>query len=193
MQQKVSKNIEQLQLLPKQHICLWQKQVKHDGRNVLWIRTQKEADLNLEGEHCSLTYDVDDGKLMGLMRMSQFFTSEDLPSEETAKKVCFDFLKQYAADIADKVEVRWIKPLLKKPLDPPHDEGFALGNGDIVVGVRVKLWDPSTQKYAWVIVGKDQQVVSFERDIVWDSSKHCRSTERWLHDTWLKEQRVAIN
>ncbi len=40
----------------------------------------------------------------------------------------------------------------------------------------------------WVIVGKDNEVITFERDIVWDFVRSGRQTEQWLHDSWLVSQ-----
>jgi hypothetical protein len=39
-------------------------------------------------------------------------------------------------------------------------------------------------RYAWVIVGTEGEVITFERDIVWNTSMSERSTEKWLHDEW---------
>lgn len=40
-----------------------------------------------------------------------------------------------------------------------------------------------------MIVGADREVMVFERDIVWANLEGRRQSEKWLHDSWLAEQR----
>lgn len=54
-----------------------------------------------------------------------------------------------------------------------------------ITGMKVKGRQLSTGLYAWVIVGPDEQVITFERGIAWDSSQHRRLTQMWLHDAWI--------
>ena len=39
--------------------------------------------------------------------------------------------------------------------------------------------------YAWVIVGEDGQIVTYERDVAWSSAEARRHTHMWLHDQWI--------
>lgn len=166
------------------------REVQQDGERAIWIRLKKSNAYNHQwgGEHFSLTFTPDDKKLKGFIHLEEQFETDSIPTEEEAEKIAFDFLKIHASDLLDTVEIRWIRPLRKKPISPPHDEGFVLNTGTIITGMRVKLFINSNGKYAWVISGKDGQVITFERDIVWDTTKKCRATERWLHDVWAKQQ-----
>ena len=140
----------------------------------------------LGGEHYSLSVTEGDYRLMGWMHLRKDFDSDTNISEDRAKEIAFRFLEKHAPDLLDTVEVRWIQATIKVPVNPPHDEGFILQDGTIITGMRVKLWDNLSKKYAWVIVGANEQIISFERDVVWNTQKHCRTTERWLHDDWLQ-------
>jgi hypothetical protein len=44
-------------------------------------------------------------------------------------------------------------------------------------------------RWFWLIVGADREVMVFERDIVWANLEGRRQSEKWLHDSWLAEQR----
>lgn len=164
--------------------------VKHDGVPVHWLRYVKNTtgDNNFGGEHLSMTIAKDGGHLMGVMHLEKGFASDEYVTEEHAKQIAFNFLNKYAPDLLEAIEVRWVRPTRKIPLSPPHDTGFELNDGTVVTGMRVKLWANNTQKYAWVIINNTGEVISFERDIVWNTTKHCRTTERWLHDDWVQDK-----
>ena len=34
--------------------------------------------------------------------------------------------------------------------------------------------------------------MTFERDIKWNTIAQKRITEKWLHDSWLKEQKILV-
>jgi hypothetical protein len=55
----------------------------------------------------------------------------------------------------------------------------------MILGMRVKMFDPETNGFGWVISAKSGQLVAFERDIGWNRSRQCRTTEQWLHDPWV--------
>jgi hypothetical protein len=59
------------------------------------------------------------------------------------------------------------------------------GQRHLLTGVRVKYHAPSSGKWAWVIVGRQGRVLSFERDVIWSSVLGRRSTEAWLHDEYV--------
>lgn len=169
------------------------KLVNHDDTPVYWLRFIKMGEKNRMGlEHFSITIDPEKEKLMGIMWLDKKLDSDCYITEDGAKDVAMNFLKKNAPDLYDSIEIRWIRPTRKEPENPPHDEGFILKDKTIITGMRVKMWANDTQKYSWVIVNEQGKVISFERDIVWNSEMHCRTTERWLHDQWLEEQNKDI-
>lgn len=54
--------------------------------------------------------------------------------------------------------------------------------------MKVKRRNLTTGLYFWVIVAPDKSVMIFERDIIWDFLRAGRQTEKWLHDSWLKNR-----
>lgn len=169
------------------------RNVQHDGESIIWMRFKKKgADDTLGGEHFSVTFNPKTRILKGFIHLENQFETDVVPSENEAEKIAFEFLKKHAPDLAETAEVRWIKPIKKIPVTPPHDEGFTLASGNVITGMRVKLFNPTNQKFGWVISGKNGHVITFERDITWDMERKCRSTERWLHDKWLKAESIAV-
>ena len=165
--------------------------VTHDGEPIVWVRYKKKDQVDqLGGEHFSVTFTEKTKLLKGFMHLEEQFDTDVVSDEEKAQKIAFEFLKKHAADIVDSVEVRWIRPLNKTPVSSPHDDPFVLKSGTKIIGMRVKLLIQSNKKYGWVIVGKNGKVITFERDIGWDTVNKCRSTERWLHDSWVAQQKT---
>jgi hypothetical protein len=167
--------------------------VAHDNTPVYWLRFHKEnSQTSLGGEHFSCTISKEDHKLMGLMHLEDKFDTDSCIEEEKAKEIALKFLKDHAEDLIDTVEIRWIRPTRKIPIASPHDDGFTLNSGKIITGMRVKLWANNNKTYAWVIVHPSGEVISFERDIIWNTLKRRRTTNRWLHDSWIKETQQTI-
>lgn len=59
-----------------------------------------------------------------------------------------------------------------------------------MAGTKVKTRH-ANGRYAWVIVGADETILTYERDITWDSAAGRRSAEMWLHDTWIAAREGA--
>lgn len=149
-----------------------------DGEKVITHRYQKSSPIHYFGEHISFVFSSDN-KLKGLTRMSKEFelVNNELPTKDKAKEVALDFISSYAGDLLKNMEIKWIKP---------HDETVKIGDiSHIVSGMKVKCRNLDDGKYFWVIVGKDNNVIVFERDIIWNFIKGGRQTEKWLHDGWL--------
>lgn len=181
--------VKQLITIPAGYEPMFAREVTHNGEPVVWMRFKKQNQQDKwGGEHFSVSFDPKNKTLKGFMHLEDRFETEVIPTEEEAQKITFDFLKTHAPEMVDTVEVRWIRPLRREPISPPHDEGFVLSSGKIITGMRVKLFNNANSKFGWVISGKDGHVITFERDIIWDTVKKCRATERWLHDNWVLAQ-----
>ena len=57
-----------------------------------------------------------------------------------------------------------------------------------LTGMKVKARNLADGLWFWVIVGADEQLMIFEHSIIWLSFPKHPKTEKWLHDSWLKEQ-----
>ncbi len=177
--------------IPNEFKLVEHELVKHDKIPIYRLRFVKNITHNIYGaEHFSITMDAKNYRLMGLMFLDKSLISDKYVNEEQAKSIAFQFIEKHAPDLIDTVEVRWVRPTRTVALHPPHDEGFKLKDGSAITGMRVKIWVNSTQTYAWVIIGASGDVISFERDIVWDSKNMCRSTEKWLHDDWIQSNNL---
>lgn len=172
------------------------RQAMHDEISVVWVRFKPIEKLDcLKGEHLSITYDPISDQILGYMHLKESFCCQesDLPDENDAKQEAYAFLNYIDPKLLEKLDFRWIKNLKIKPISPPHDEGFQLKSGNIVIGVRVKFFNPSTEKYTWVIVGKNKNIIAFEREIIWNSKLARRVTNQWLHDSWIISKEINCN
>jgi len=149
------------------------------GADTAWLlRLEREDGRNggLGGEHVSWLVDGNGG-LRGLTRMIAQPDPDALPSGGEAREVATSFLQRHAPDLARALELRWVDR---------HDETVRADGADRrVSGMKVKCRNRDDGRYFWVIVGPGGDVVTFERDIVWNTLARKRVTEKWLHDAWL--------
>lgn len=163
--------------------------------------------LQYGGEHISFVYDIEGDRLLGMTNMTDK-KHQNVPflSHEVALKKAIDFLYEIAPDLMEtndqeielieidngdrmifspslkigKIEVNWIDV---------HEEFFLKKddiNKTIVDGLKVKMYIPDTNLWVWVIIDRNGEVQTFERDISWDFSKMERCTQMWLHDEWIQ-------
>lgn len=161
--------------------------VQVDGRRATLVRTVRRDGVNaaLGGEHVSRLH-ADDGRLLGYARMStEMRRGARLPSEQQARDVALQVLRRHAPDLLDAHRVHWVAP---------HDETIRVATAgaqrEITLrGMKVKMRaTEGSRLWFWVIVGPEQQVMVFERDIYWVTMPGHRRTEKWLHDDWLAQR-----
>ncbi|MEM8534639.1 MAG: hypothetical protein AAGF95_27600 [Chloroflexota bacterium] len=148
-------------------VCI-KRHERTDGRN-----------RGLGGEHVTTVTDTQTGQLKGITWMDTSFVDRPLANREEAQQVAETFLANVAPDLTGTLTILWIEP---------HDETLmADDKTTIVTCMKVKCRQASGN-YAWVIVGSEERVMTFERDIVWNTDMSVRTTEKWLHDSWLAAQ-----
>lgn len=160
-----------------------------DGKNAVLTRFEKQSGENsgLYGEHISTVTTVD-GQLQGFVRMDLKNVVADpavLPKPERAEAIANAYLTEVAPDLLQDRRVLWVDA---------HEETLRIRRGTDdyqeikVQGMKVKSRNTRTGLYFWVIVGADEQVMVFERDIRWITFPGKRGTEKWLHDAWLAKK-----
>ncbi|MGO1849472.1 hypothetical protein [Microbacterium sp.] len=119
----------------------------------------------------------EDGTIFGYTHQSDHFTADALPGREEAEQVAVEFLTSIDPAFADGLTVQWINQ---------HDETITGPDNTTVTvsGMKVKTRHDSGL-YTWVIVGAGNQIVTYERDITWNSDHSRRQTAMWLHDAWV--------
>ncbi len=159
------------------------RQVGVDGEPAELRRHERRDGRNagLHGEHLS-TVVAADGTLKGFVHLSLARIDQPLPSRARTEAIARDFLQRQAPDLLPEMEISWIEP---------HDEPLRIqreGRSQAVVltGMKLKARNLADGRWFWVIVGGDNQVMIFERDIVWITFPGHRQTEKWLHDSWLE-------
>lgn len=155
------------------------KEVQLNDSTVKLMRFQKEgSNVNYNGGNASLLVS-ETGRLEGLSRLLPEYEFKDNNiQKEEARYVAMSFLKHNAGDLLENFKVKWIDR---------HDE-FIYENGRkiIISGMKVKCRNLTDGLYFWVIVSPNKDVIVFERDIEWDFIHAGRQTQKWLHDSWLK-------
>lgn len=152
---------------------------KQNQNNVIVFRYEKANGENngIGGEHVSFTLDADTHRLLGVTCMTaDVMNGGHLPSKEQTREVAKRFLAQVEPGLFEQLENLWIDQ---------HDEVIQVNGQPVTVsGMKYKCFLPSKNDYVWVIVGPSEQVITFEQGIIWQGG---RVTEKWLHDSWLKE------
>jgi hypothetical protein len=182
--------IQQRLEIPSRFVLVNQQSVFMDGEPVWHLRYERADQQNrsLHGEHISAVISQKGDRLKGFTRMDEQLSKGELPDQEQARKTAIAYLQKHAPDLINTMEIRWIKP---------HEERIQVRSeagqpqSVTIVGMKVKCYSPTDGRYFWVIVGAQAQIITFERDIVWSTDMGRRQTEKWLHDTWLAEQRQA--
>lgn len=169
-------------LTPEKYKQVSTRDVTVDGERATLTRFERQDGRNagLGGEHYSIVVN-EAGVLKGFAHMDLAYTSNTLPSRERTRDIAMDFLKEFAPDLLPRMAISWIEP---------HDEPLRVvreGRPELitVTGMKVKMRNTEDGRWFWVIVGANEQVMVFERDIVWITMPGRRQTEKWLHDSWL--------
>lgn len=184
----MSQSAQSVVAVPSIYQAATRHEVRVDGEPVVLSRHVRSDGRNarLGGEHFS-TVISPTGRLKGFANMSLDLVDIPLPSREDAEAIARDFLAQHAPDLLERMQISWIDP---------HDEPLTVlqdGREQTVTltGMKVKARNLADGRWFWVIVGGDRKPMVFERDIVWITFPGKRKTEKWLHDSWLGEQRLA--
>ncbi|MDO5607339.1 MAG: hypothetical protein Q4G08_02675 [Capnocytophaga sp.] len=168
--------------IPVPYQFVWAKRVTADDKKAVLVRYQKDGKEALKGEHFSFVITENNFKILGFTHMDRKYAATQLLSKTETERIAKDFLKKTDASLADKLENQWIER---------HDEEITVGGKKMVLaGMKYKCYDAAADDYAWVIIGADGSVVTFERDIKWNNAAQKRITEKWLHDQWLDDNKL---
>lgn len=169
--------------------------------NAVFLRYAQNSNID-NGEHVSVLCDPVTFKLLGLTQMRRQKEASQLDPQFAMNKA-IQFLAGHAADlVAEPIEVEFDidvqagdhveftdKPAISNVIFQwvgPHDETIEVeGEAVLVRGQKVKMYIPSLSLWAWVIVGPDGNIITFERNICWDFENQMRLTQMWLHSKWL--------
>ncbi len=161
-----------------------------DGEPVWHLRYEPAGAADdrpdLGGEHYSAVV-TPEGTLKGVTWLDRRFVEGALPEPGGAREIAQGYLRAVASDLLERMEVRWVRP---------HEERIRVADGPAgtrelgVTGMKVKCRNGADKRFFWVIVGPGETVLTFERDIAWNSLRQKRQTEQWLHDAWLADRQA---
>lgn len=186
MEQNMTYQLNSILPIPNDYILVKQQDVVVNDAPASLFRYQPKSnsEYGLMGEHFSYVADKN-GKLKGFVNLSEKISdSDNLPSKDESKQSAISFLKTYAPDLLENMEVHWVKP---------HDETIQVKTGNttkeiVITGMKVKCRNLNDGLWFWVIVNHEKQAYVFERDIEWINFPGKRKTEKWLHDQWLSKK-----
>ncbi|SHF19619.1 hypothetical protein SAMN05444274_1046 [Mariniphaga anaerophila] len=151
--------------------------VKADNASAYVFRFEKDGNKGLEGEHFSFVISEKEKQILGFTNMDKRYSNLKMLSKSETEEIAKDFLLSLDKFLANSLKNLWIER---------HDEEILVnGVKTTIAGMKYKCYRASKNDYAWVIVGFDGSVITFERNIKWNNSEHKRITEKWLHDSWL--------
>lgn len=161
-----------------------------DGVPAWHLRYQRRdgSNADLGGEHYSMVLSQG-GHLLGKTWFNAELCGGVLPTAAQAQRIAYSYLEQHAPDLLPGMALQWVQQ---------HEETLHIGQAGgarqtrSLTGMKVKCLNQADGRYFWVIVGPGGVVLTFERNIVWDTARGQRQTEKWLHDSWLKGQVPAL-
>ncbi len=153
---------------------------KWNEKEIVLRRFTRTNELNFGGEHISFVYDRDKNLIAFTKILAKYEKKEKTSlSKEEAKKIALDFLDKYSPNLLKNYKILWIKP---------HDEVLRTNEKAITIsGLKVKCQNLSDKKYFWLIVADNKEIITYESRVIWNFLKAKRMTQKWLHDSWLKE------
>jgi hypothetical protein len=156
------------------------KKVQVDGVPAFVVRYEKQENKGAKGEHFSFVISEKDKQILGFTNMDKKYADLKMLSKSETERIAKDFLLKLDRDLAKDLKNLWIER---------HDEEIIVdGKPTVIAGMKYKCYRASNNDYAWVIVGYDGSVITFERNIKWNNNEQKRITEKWLHDNWLSEK-----
>lgn len=158
---------------------------KQNGVDIFVFRYEKSSGENngLGGEHFSFVVEKDNNKILGFTWMDKSLSKDELPTREETKVFAKEFLDKIEPGMFEKLRNLWIDK---------HDEIITLNDGRnsegvniAISGMKYKCYLEDEDNYTWIIVGSGRNIITFEQGIIWNNG---RVTEKWLHDSWLKNK-----
>lgn len=151
---------------------------RHDEEEVAVRRYQEGGEYDVHGPHLSVVVGPQ-GRLIGVTDLDPREANDPdaLPDAEQAREAAYSWLARLDSGYLAGLEEQWVDR---------HDEVVVGADGEerVIPGVKVKTRH-ADGRYAWVIVGADSRVVTFERDVTWDAARQRRATQMWLHNAWI--------
>ncbi|WP_200878564.1 cysteine hydrolase [Sphingobacterium sp. ML3W] len=154
------------------------QKIEADHAPAFFFRYQKDENKGMNGEHFSFIISERDKQVLGFTNMDKRYANLNMPSKSETERIAKAFLKKLDGSLSVDLENLWIDR---------HDEQIFVDSDKrvTIAGMKYKCYRQSTDDYAWVIVGFDGTIVTFERNIKWNMDEQRRITEKWLHDNWL--------
>lgn len=151
--------------------------VKVDNVPALLFRYEKQGNKGSKGEHFSFIISENEKQILGFTNMDKGYSNLKMLSKAETETTAKKFLLTLDGTLANNLKNLWI--------ERHNEEILVNGQKTIIAGMKYKCFRASQNDYAWVIVGFDGSVITFERNIKWNNNEKRRITKKWLHDNWV--------
>ncbi len=170
---------EKIEIPDGYHFSSVKKVMANDVSSYLF-RYQKDGNKGKKGEYFSFIISEKEKRILGFTNMDRKYANLQMLSKEQTAAIAKDFLVEIDSELAAELKNLWIER---------HDEHILVTGekGITVAGMKYKCYRLIKDDYAWVIVGFDGSIITFERNIKWNNDAQKRITEKWLHDSWVSE------
>mgnify|MGYP000854496439 CR=1 FL=1 len=170
--------------IPKDYQFHSVRKAEADNVPVYLFRFEKSENKDLKGEHFSFVISEKEKQILGFTNMDKKYSNTNMLSKSETEKIAKGFLLNLDKSLANGLKNLWVER---------HDEEIWVnGKKTTISGMKYKCYQSAKNNYAWVIIGFDGSVITFERNIKWNNSEHKRITEKWLHDSWLVDNNLNV-
>ncbi|MFL1673348.1 hypothetical protein [Paenibacillus dendritiformis] len=148
-----------------------------DGIEVEIRRYQANESVRLGGPHLTTIASHDGSYLLSYTNLTNNHSSGMLPERDEAEELAMMVMRAVDQDYAEGLRLLRIENQHRRFIE----------DGGKVIEFPV-LWVKmmhSNGSYNWVTLGRDGQVIEFERQVRWNYAANRRQTEMWFHDDWV--------
>lgn len=157
------------------------KKIQVDGIPAIVVRYEKQENKGSKGEYFSFVVTEKEKQIFGFTSMDKKYANLKMPSKSETERIAKDFLLKLDRNLVKDLKNLWIER---------HDEEIIVGGKPTVIAsIKYKCYCSVEDYYAWVIVGFDGSVVTYERNMKWSNNQQVCITEKWLHDNWVSVNR----
>ena len=170
--------------IPEGYLFHSVNKVQTDGVPAYLFRFNKPENNEPNGEHFSFIISEKEKVILGYTHMDKKYNNLKMISKSEAERIAIKFLSNIDKSLANDLKNLWTER---------HDEEIIVNGKKLVIaGMKYKCYRASQKDYVWVIIGYDGSVITFERDIKWNTITHKRITQKWLHDSWITDHKINL-
>ncbi|AOM12117.1 hypothetical protein [Bacillus thuringiensis] len=173
--QNCSKEVALVLPIPKYVKLVREHNELRDGVNVAIQRYQAEEPLHYGGAHITIITSQNGKRLLSYTNMMPVYANT-LPHKDEAEKIAMDVMEKVDQQYASGLTLLRIEKQTRQYKEEREIVTFP------VLWVKMMHHNGS---FNWVTIGREGQIIEFEREVRWDYMMSRRQTEMWYYDDWV--------